>query len=92
MRDGESEIRGFVTDVSANGVFVQTQNRPALGCKVVLTLECEGPHPLVLTGAVARVLKSHHAAGSVIQSGVGIQIESAPEEFFQLVNDLDRDG
>jgi hypothetical protein len=87
-RDGAVQI-GFVTDLSASGFFVQTSAQLSPGSKLVLELDIEGTSSLHLDGLVVRTRKSHRAALSVAsQRGVGVKIESAPEEYFQLVLDL----
>ena len=88
MRVDESDHSGFVTDLSASGLFVQCSYRPEPGTKVILTLDTNDSEELVLTGVVAREKKVHRGAAAVVRPGVGIALESAPEGYFRLILDL----
>lgn len=88
FRVGGDEGRGFVTDVSAGGLFLQTVTRVEPGLEVLLTLELhEGP-PLQLHGVVARTRVGHRSAATVLRPGFGVHLDAAPEAWFQLVLSL----
>jgi len=85
---GETIHRGFATDLSAGGLFLQTRSKPDPDTKLVVNLDREGETPLAVTGAVIRLRRSHPGAVSVRQPGVGFAIDSAPEDYFQLIMKL----
>ena len=82
------EHRGFVVDISANGLFLQTPVQTEPGTEITLTLETEDGAPFDVNGSVARAKKSHRGATSVLRGGFGVAVESAAEAFFQLVGEL----
>ncbi len=89
FRVANEDQRGFVTNVSARGFFVQTRSRLEPGTDLLVTIESDSTSPIVVKGAVARVRKSHRSMSSIDQSGMGIEIESAPEEYYALVLELE---
>ena len=92
VAEGE-EHWGIVTNVSADGVFLDSRAELASGVKVVLTLESSkatSNESLVLTGHVARKRRSHLRVEVVVSPAIAVQLESAPEAFFSLLADLDR--
>lgn len=88
LRIDETEYSGFVTDLSANGLFVHCSHRVESGTKVVVTFDAGGHDKLVLIGAVTRERRVHRGVSAVVKPGLGIGIESAPEAYFQLVMDM----
>ena len=87
-REGEKAHRAFVTNLAAGGLFLQTRARLQPGSQLVLEIERDDKPPLQLTGTVARKQTSHPSAIAVTQPGVGFAIETAPEEYFDLVMKL----
>ena len=81
--------RGFVTNVSARGFFIQTRDLVEFGDAVLVTLELDRHMPIVVTGTVARSRPSHRSVSSIDQSGISVRIESAPEDYYQLVLELE---
>ncbi len=81
---GESH-KGFVLDLSARGLFVQTVATPPKGTEVRLKLYDHGDTPMELVARVARLRSSHRSLAAVEARGLGLQIESAPEAYFALV-------
>jgi hypothetical protein len=72
---------GLVTDMSANGLYVRTRQRPGVGETLQLVLhepDCE----LQLQVRVARDhrMSGHNTTGT--PSGLGVTIVSAPEQYF----------
>ncbi|MDX1648995.1 MAG: PilZ domain-containing protein [Myxococcota bacterium] len=85
FRSGEDRGRGFVIDVSADGLFLQTMSRLEPGREVHLHLDPpEGP-AIELIGCVARSRKGHRDAVTVVRPGIGVQLTSAPESWYALV-------
>lgn len=81
--------RGFITNISARGFFIQARNHPEAGSEIIVTVEHEPTPPIVVTGTVARARKAHRSMANLEPPGIGIQIDSAPEDYYQLVLDLE---
>jgi hypothetical protein len=92
LDESQESNKGFVTDLSANGLFLQTTQHLPNGTRVTLQLDLDGQPTLTLLGCVARERKSHRTIGSVAYPGVGIKLDSAPEAYFQLMIDLSRES
>ncbi len=79
--------RAIVTDVSASGLYVRTQEKAAPGSALRLVLhEDEGLFELDAQVVREHRLSQHHATG--IPSGLGVRIVAAPEAYFQLLAKL----
>lgn len=89
-RVGGSEQRGFITNISARGFFIQSRSHAELGAEVVVTIEHEPTPPIIVNGTIARQRKSHRSMSNLEQPGIGVQIDSAPEDYYQLVLDLEK--
>ncbi|MFT5696783.1 MAG: Tfp pilus assembly protein PilZ [Myxococcota bacterium] len=81
--------RGFITNVSARGFFIQTRAKLEAGTEVVVVITSESSPPISVTGTVARSRRPHHSMASIEQPGLGVQIASATEDYYQLVLDLE---
>jgi hypothetical protein len=79
----------IVTDLSASGLYVRTQQKSKAGASVRLVLH-EEEGELELDARVVREhrMSRHHTTG--IPSGLGVRITSAPEAYFQLLTRLMR--
>ena len=88
LRHGDEQHRGFATNLSAGGLFLQTRAKFEPGSKLVLELDWRDGGKLTLTGSVARIQTPHRSTQVVSHPGVGFVVESAPEEYFQLVMGL----
>ncbi len=88
LRFGGTDHRGFVLDISAGGLFVQTKATAPDGTEVQLVLRSPDRDPIHLTATVARTKTSHRAVAAVKTGGMGLQVDSAPEDFFQLGMEL----
>ena len=86
--NGGAMHAGIVADVSARGLYIQSSYIPEEGAFIELIVRQEGRGDFEICGHVARLRKSHRAATSVVQGGFGVEVESAPEGFFQLLIDL----
>lgn len=84
------DARGFITNISARGFFIQARNHPEPGADVIVTIEHDPTLPIVLTGTIARLRKTHRSMANIEQPGIGVQIDSAPEDYYQLVLDLEQ--
>lgn len=86
--DGRAE-RAFVLDLSARGLFVQTQSTPEPGSLVEVRLSLDEGAPVALDAVVARQRKVHPgaiAAGEI--RGLGLELKMAPEAYFTLIRSL----
>jgi hypothetical protein len=91
LEDGRAS--GMILDVSAVGLFIQTGAQLEPGDRT--TVEFEGPatgQPVRLQCRVARRRSVPVRLKAVIQAGVGVEIEHAPEEFFGMVAALQEVG
>ena len=90
FRHDDSNRRGFVTDLSPSGLFVHTSAMLETGEAIRLTLDTHDYPPMRLSGIVVRSRRVHRNATTVHQTsgGIGIQLDSAPEEYYQLIADL----
>ena len=70
---------GYTTDVSATGVFVATDSPMAPGTLIRIKIEYLA-RPLVVSGVVARVVKTHAASQGVRQLGMGIYFHDRQNE------------
>jgi len=75
---------GFLVDISASGIFVQTATRaePGTAVEILVDLE-EGSEPVQLDTTAVRLKQSHRAVKSVLQGGLALRINKAPERFFE---------
>jgi hypothetical protein len=76
---------GLVLDVSARGLFVQTAATPGPGTSLTVRLHPPGGRAIVVQGRVARRRMVPRRLASLASGGIGLRVESAPEEFFQLL-------
>jgi len=77
----------IVTDLSASGLYVRTQEMPVQGARVRLILHEESGE-IEIDAEVVREhrMSRHHTTGA--PSGLGLRIISAPEPFFHLLSEL----
>ena len=84
-----SRLAGIVLDLSATGLFVQTSANPTPGARFGVELEIPGePQRSVLAVRVARKKIAPPRLKSIVQGGLGLQIENAPEAYFSCVAQL----
>jgi hypothetical protein len=80
---------GIVLDVSSRGLFVQTNAKPAPGEIVRIEVTLPGQTKMTtLTATVARVRVVPPALLSVAQGGIGLELQSPPEEYFVFVGQV----
>jgi Tfp pilus assembly protein PilZ len=80
---------GMVLDVSAGGLFVQTNASPAPGTPLRLELRVPGlSEPLDMAATVARKRIVPPRLRALLKGGIGIQLENAPEEFYAMIAKL----
>jgi len=77
---------GIVLDLSSKGLFVQTSAKPAPGEALRIELTLPGQSKATtLMATVARVRMVPPALLSVAQGGIGLALQSPPEEYFVFV-------
>jgi hypothetical protein len=87
IREGEARHQGFVTDVSPSGLFLQTRAKLSGSAQLIIDIDWNGAN-VTLIGAIARVRKSNRSVAVVSSGGFGIQVQSAPEDYFRLIMEL----
>jgi hypothetical protein len=87
IRDGEAHHQGFVTDLSPTGLFLQTRAKLSGAPQLIIDIDWNGENITVM-GNVARVRTSNRSATAINAGGLGFQIQSAPEAYYQLVMEL----
>jgi len=76
---------GRVLDLSARGLFVQTNAKPRPRERVELRIACDGTEALHLFVEVARLKRVPPSLLCVAGGGIGVRIVIAPEEYFQFL-------
>ena len=79
---------GIVSDISARGLYIQSSFIPDEGTPIEMIVRQRGLDEFAIKGRVARFKRSHRAATAVVQGGFAVEVESAPEDFFQLLIEL----
>jgi hypothetical protein len=78
---------GFVSDVSARGLFIETSHRVPSGTELHLVLrDPRGAYDLV--GRVRREKRGHRSVRQVLSGGFGVELDVVPEPFFRLLVEL----
>lgn len=86
IRVGTHRHFGMVLNVSAEGLFVQTNARIEPGTSVDLTLGAESDRlHVALQGRVARAVRMPRQLASVVQSGLGIRLVDPPAPYRAFV-------
>jgi hypothetical protein len=83
---GDRRHPGIVLDVSQTGLFVQTSAAPPPGERVRVRLQPAGGAELELEASIARRYAVPARLASVARGGVGLRIESAPDDYLQLLD------
>jgi c-di-GMP-binding flagellar brake protein YcgR len=83
------EYRSFITDFSAGGFFIVSSLNIEPNTEILVTIELDPGISVVITGHVARRRSSHRSISVVNKAGLGVAIESAPEDYYQFVLDLE---
>ncbi len=85
----ESRHSGMVLDVSASGLFVQTNASPAPGTPLRLELRVPGlSEPIEMQATVARKRIVPPRLRTLLKGGIGIHLENPPEEYFTMIAKL----
>ncbi len=84
----EQRYTGIVIDLSATGMFVQTSATPKPGTPVMLEVQMIDGDTLQLHATVARLRNVPARLKTIVQGGVGLRLEGAPEAYFRLIEEL----
>jgi len=77
---------GIILDLSSKGLFVQTSAKPSPGESIRIELTLPGQKSATtLMATVARVRMVPPALLTVAQGGIGLLLQSPPEEYFVFV-------
>ena len=88
FRVGGRDYRGFVVDLSASGLFIQSSaGGLESGTDAVVSIRSEPAMQVI--GKITRQRARHRDMATIESPGIGIRIESAPEEYYQLVLTLE---
>ena len=79
---------GLVLDVSATGLFVQTSASPRPGSDISIDVSLPDGESLILRARVARRRNVPAHLKSIALGGLGVRLAGAPEQYFQLVEEL----
>src|SRR5262245_23298186 len=82
--DGRS-YRGIVLDLSATGVFVQTEATPPPGVRLRLRFHAPDRTEFEVEASVARRQVVPPQLASVVRGGLGLRVARPPEAYFQLI-------
>ncbi len=85
---GGHDCNGIVFDLSARGMFICTTKQPAIGTEIKILLHEPASGEITLRCRVARLRKSHSSAAAIIAAGFGVEIDYAPEAFFELLVEM----
>lgn len=85
-----SSARGFVLDLSATGLFVQTSARLRPGATVEVRLQIANlPEPLLLHARVARTKQVPTQLTTVARGGAGLRLRDIPKQYLEAIQKLD---
>lgn len=76
---------GVTQDISPTGVFVRSTHIPELGLTVSLKVLLPEGQKLQIRGTVVRSHRVPANLSRFIESGFGLRLNEAPEEYFQLL-------
>ena len=83
---------GMVLDISARGLFVRMGNvaAPPIGAQVLVTLKDSKHGEMVLIARAVRAKTVRHELIVSADGGIGIEVLSAPETYYDLLKSLVR--
>jgi hypothetical protein len=76
---------GFLLNISPRGMFLQTRTRVPPGTELQIHVRDLGPTPFTLLARVVHRTNAHRATSPVETGGMGLEIVSAPEDFYQVL-------
>ena len=89
LTQGGEASRGFVVDVSAGGLFVETKARYDPDTPVCLRIDPENRDPFEVMTRVRRKLDKHRDISAVeTASGLALVLDGSHEAYFTLLAEL----
>ena len=91
LHHGGCKGTGMILDISARGLFVRTSTGTAPkepGTEVRVVVNRNGHEPFELLTRLARAHVVRRELVSAADGGFGLEVTSAPEEFYELVRTL----
>jgi hypothetical protein len=79
---------GFLIDLSARGLFIQSTFVPPHGRQILVSIPDPIRGDIELGGRVVRTRSPHREVARVIPRGFGVALETAPPEYFDLLLEL----
>jgi hypothetical protein len=76
---------GFLLNISPRGMFLQTRTRMPPGTELEIRVRDLGPEPFTLHARVVHRTNAHRATSPVETGGMGLELTSAPEAFYQVL-------
>jgi hypothetical protein len=77
--------RGIVLDLSATGIFVQTEATPGPGERMRIRFHTATGEEFEADAAVARRQVVPRELAGVVRGGLGLRVERPPEAYFRLI-------
>jgi hypothetical protein len=84
LLDGRS-YRGIVLDLSATGIFVQTEATPGPGERMRIRFHTATGDEFETDARVARRQAVPRELAGVVRGGLGLRLEGAPDAYFRLI-------
>ncbi len=79
---------GVAIDLSAKGFFLQTSATADIGEQVDVVLQHRGGEAIRVSATVTNRRKIPQQLVSIARGGLGCRLESAPEDYYQLLADI----
>jgi hypothetical protein len=87
--DGDKSVRGFLLDVSPQGMFVQTLKPIDPGGEIAISFTPPGlGQAIEVRVCVVRSLRVPRHLATVATAGVGLRIKMAPPEYYDFIASL----
>jgi PilZ domain len=83
LLDGR-RYRGIVLDVSATGIFVQTEATPGPGSSIRVRFHAAGGEEFEVAAAVARRRVAPPQLATVVRGGLGLRLLQPPPAYFEM--------
>ncbi len=79
---------GFVLNLSASGIFVQTNAVVPSGTEAKLTLRPSKDESISLVAITVRARRGHRSVNAIQSKGIAFEIKNAPEAFYTVLAEM----